>query len=80
MNEKFKSILTSVNPEIFDDPVLDLVEDGIIDSFDIMTIIAKCEEAFDVDFDPNDVTTENFSSPKSIWAVIQKYLDEKNCV
>lgn len=76
MNEKLKEILTKVKPEIFDDPDCDLVEDGIIDSLDIMTIISECEVAFEVDFDPDDVMPENFASPEAIWALIEKYLKE----
>lgn len=78
MNEKFKEILTKIKPEIFDDPDLDLVEEGIIDSLDIMTIISECEEVFEVDFDPDDVMPENFASAKAIWELVQKYLEEKN--
>ena len=78
MNEKFKEILANVNSEILDDPDLDLVEDGIIDSLDIMTIISDCEEAFEIDFDPDDVMPENFASAETIWALVQKYMEEKN--
>lgn len=76
MNEKFKSILSDVKSEIFDDPDCDLVEDGIIDSLDIMTIISKCEEAFEIDFDPDDMLPENFASPGAIWKIIEKYISE----
>lgn len=76
MNEKFKEILTEINPEIFDNPNAHLVEDGIIESFDIMTIIGECEEAFDIDFDPADILPENFSSPEKIWSLIEKYQNE----
>ena len=76
MNEKLKEILTKVKPEIFDDPDCDLVEDGINDSLDIMTIISECEAAFEIDFDPDDVMPENFASPEAMWALIEKYLKE----
>jgi len=76
MNEKFKEILNSVKPEILEEKDCDLVEDGIIDSLDIMTIISKCEEAFEIDFDPDDVMPENFASPETIWNLIEKYMAE----
>lgn len=76
MNEKFKEILTEVKSEIFDDPNADLIEDGIIDSLDIMTIISKCEEAYEIDFDPYDILPENFSNVEAIWNLIEKYMSE----
>lgn len=76
MNEKFKDILNSVKPEILEESSSDLVEDGIIDSLDIMTIISKCEEAFEIDFDPDDILPENFASPEAIWRLIVKYMAE----
>ena len=76
MNEKFIEILNSVKPEILEETDCDLVEDGIIDSLDIMTIISKCEEAFEIDFDPDDIMPENFASPEAIRKLIEKYMSE----
>lgn len=44
MNEKFKEILNQVNPEILDSEGLDLVEEGIIDSLQVMQIVAGVED------------------------------------
>jgi acyl carrier protein len=76
MTQQFKDILMKVKPEIFDDPTSDLVEDGVIDSLDIMNIIAECESVFGVDFDPEDVLPENFASAEAIWNLIEKYRAE----
>lgn len=73
MNEKFKEILNQVNPEILDSEGLDLMEEGIIDSLMVMQIVAGAEEAFGIDFDPDDILPENFVSVESIWKTIQKY-------
>jgi acyl carrier protein len=77
MNEKFKDILISIKPEIFDDPECDLLDAGIIDSFDIMAIISKCEEFFEIDFEPDDILPENFASPGAIWKLLEKYMKGK---
>ena len=73
MNAKFEEILNQINPEILDSEGLDLVEEGIIDSMSIMQIVAMVESAFEIDFDPDDIIPENFSSPEAIWKTIQKY-------
>ena len=77
MTEQFKQILDGINPEILENPDTDLVEDGILDSLTIMEIIEELENAYEVDFDPDDVSPENFASAEAIWNVLQKYLREK---
>ena len=77
MNEQFKAILTKIKPEIFDDMEADLVEEGIIDSLDVMNIVAECERVFNVDFDPEDVNPINFANPEAIWMLIEKYKAEQ---
>lgn len=69
----FNDILNRVNPEILENTDMDLVEEGIIDSLQIMTLVAELEENFRFDFDPDDIMPENFSSPEAIWKTIQKY-------
>lgn len=77
MNEKFKEIILSIRPEVFENPTVDLVEEGIIDSLDIMNIIDKCESEFGIDFDPEDVTPENFANTDAIWRLVEKCKAEK---
>lgn len=73
MNAKFEEILNEANPEILDSEGLDLVEEGIVDSMMIMQIVAMVESVFGIDFDPEDILPENFSSPEAIWNTVQKY-------
>ncbi|SEH27906.1 acyl carrier protein [Selenomonas sp. KH1T6] len=73
MNENFKKILDQVNPEILEVEDVDLMEEGIIDSFIVMQIVAMVEKEFKIDFDPEDIVEENFSSPYKMWETIQKY-------
>jgi acyl carrier protein len=76
MNEQFKAILEKIKPEIFDDPDCDLIEDGVIDSLDIMMIITATEQEFEIEYDPDEVTPENFSSVDNIWNLINKYMNQ----
>jgi acyl carrier protein len=76
MSPEFIEILTAVNPEIFDDLNTDLVETGILDSLDVMNLVVMLEQSYGIDFDPDDVSPENFASAETIWAVVQKTLME----
>jgi len=76
MSPEFIEILTSVNAEIFDDPNADLIDEGILDSLDVMNLVVVLEQSYGIDFDPDDVSPENFASAETIWAVVQKTLAE----
>ena len=52
-----------------------LVSDGILDSFDIISLITELEETFDIEIDPEDVTSENFESVNAIAALVEKCKD-----
>ena len=53
-----------------------LVDDGIIDSFDIVSIIAEISEKFNVDITVDDISPENFNSAASIYALIERLKEE----
>jgi len=78
MTKEFVEVIDKVKHEILENPGIDLIEEGIIDSLDIMNLITELEKAFDVDFDPDDVTPETFSSAETVWEIIQKYEREKS--
>lgn len=49
-----------------------LLEQGIIDSFGIMTLLGFLEEKFAVHIEGDDLTPENFSSISTISALINR--------
>ena len=53
-----------------------LVTDGILDSFDIVTLIGQIAEEFDVSITADKITPENFNSAESIWSLVSELLDE----
>ena len=53
-----------------------LIDDEILDSFDIITIVGEINDAFDININVGDLVPENFNSAKAIWQVIQKYMNE----
>lgn len=53
-----------------------LIDDKILDSFDIVTIIAEIDDQFDVTIPPEEIIPENFNSAASLYALVEKLLDE----
>ena len=60
--EKVIEILESVKPGVNYNEETQLIDDGILESFDIITIIAKLNGEFDVNFTVNEIIPENFNS------------------
>lgn len=52
-----------------------LLEQGIIDSFGIMTLLSFLEEKFSVQIDGDDLTPENFSSIGTISALVDRKVE-----
>ena len=75
MNELLE-ILNGLHPEVDFKTCERLIDDKILDSFDIVSIIAEVNEAFDVTISAEYIVPENFNSAKALYALIQKLEDE----
>ena len=70
--EKLLEILKGVRPDVDFENETALVDDGILDSFDVVSIISELDDAFGVQIRIAELDPENFNSAKSIWALIEK--------
>ena len=50
-----------------------LVDDGLIDSFDLTQIIAALDEAFDIHIITGDIEPENFNNVRSMLELVRRY-------
>lgn len=53
-----------------------LVDDKILDSFDLVTLVTELGEEFDVDITAKDFIPENFNSVERLTRMILRLLDE----
>ncbi len=74
--DKVIEILESVKPGVDYKNEKGLIDNGILESFDIITIIAKLSEEFDVEFSVNEVIPENFNSAEALYKTICKLEEE----
>ena len=74
--EEVKKILQSILPDVELEGQKALFEDGILNSFAIVDLIAKLSAAFDIRIRPKYLVPENFNSLEAIWEMVQTIRDE----
>lgn len=75
MNELIE-ILENLHPEVDFDTCTTLIDDKILDSFDIITIISEINEEFDVVIPAEEIIPENFNSAQALYELVSKLADE----
>ncbi len=53
-----------------------LIDDGILASLDIVSIIAELSEEFDITIPARDIVPENFNSAEAMYAMVRRLMDE----
>lgn len=72
MEERIYAILEELRPEFDFKSSENFVEDGYLDSFDVVTLVAEIEEKFDILIDGLEVLPENFETVEAICELIRK--------
>lgn len=70
--EKLLKLLKEIRPGVDFDTEKSLVGAGVLDSLDIMEIVAEISDAFDIELSPADIIPVNFDSAEAMWTLIQK--------
>ena len=70
--EKILEILADIHPEYEYDKSEDFIEEGLLDSFDIVALVSELEENYNILIDALDIIPENFCSAKAIADVVVK--------
>lgn len=74
--EKLMNILNEIRPEVDFASEEKLIDESVLDSFDIVCLIGEINETFHVDISFDDIEPENFNSIEKMWAMIQKLKQE----
>ena len=72
MREQIIEILTEICPGIDFEQETALIDDGLIDSLDIVAVVTELMDAFDVQLGVDDLTPENFNSVDAICQLIER--------
>ena len=72
MKEKIVEILTDLRPEFDFNEEVNFIEEGMLDSFDVVSLVDELESQFNIKINGTDVIAENFSSLDKIEALVKK--------
>ncbi len=75
--EELLEVLKEIKPEVDFENEENLIEDELLDSFDIISIVAAIDDEFDIKISAKDILPENFNSAKALYELIKRLEDEE---
>lgn len=76
MKEQLMEILNELRPDVDFEAESALIDDGILDSFDIVSLVGEMNDSFDVDINVEDLLPENFNTVAAMIELITKLQEE----
>lgn len=70
--EKLIKLLKGIRPDVDFENETKLIDDGILDSMDVVSIISEIDDVFGVQIRITELDPDNFNSWEAIWNLIQK--------
>lgn len=55
-----------------------IMDDGLIDSLDLVTIVSDLDEKYDIEITVDDMTPENFNSVAAIEKMVTRLMEQQN--
>ncbi|MBO5487427.1 MAG: acyl carrier protein [Eubacterium sp.] len=76
IRESILDILQELHEDIDFETEEQLVDDKILDSFDLVTLVAELGEEFDIEITAKDFVEENFNSVERLTNMVMRLMDE----
>ena len=76
IRDSILDILKELHEDIDFESEEKMVDDKILDSFDLVTLVTELSEEFSVDITARDFIAENFNSVDSLTDMIARLMDE----
>lgn len=72
MREKLLEILTGVRPDVDFENNTSLIDDGELESLDVVALVGELNDEFDIEITVEDLLPENFNSADAMMALIKR--------
>lgn len=75
--EQLLNMLRDMHPDIDFETAEGLIDNKILTSFDVVSIVAELSETYDVELKAVDIVPENLNSARALFALIQRREEEE---
>jgi acyl carrier protein len=72
MKNKIIDILNKIRPEFDFNLETNYITQGMLDSFDLITLVTELDETFSISIDGTDIIPDNFESANAIEILLKK--------
>ena len=76
MKDELMEILTEIRPDVDFENETSLIDDGVLDSMDIVSLVGELDDAFDVTVGVENLLPENFNSVDAMVKLIERLQNE----
>ena len=73
--DELLELLEDIKPTVDFRTCTGLIDDGYLDSFDILSIVSELKDAFGIEISPVDIVPENFNSAQALWNMVERLKD-----
>lgn len=79
MREEILSLLEQVCEDeiVYTNPNINLVEEGLMESLDFITLIVELSDAFNITISPAEFSREEMDTPNKIIEIVQRKLEDQ---
>ena len=77
MKERILKLLEGIQPDIDFENETSLIDDSLLESFDVIQIVTSLMDEFDISIDADDIEPENLNSLDAICAMVERKLAER---
>lgn len=70
--ETLLEILNDIDDTVNWEDETALIDDRILDSFGVISLISELEDQFEIEIDASEIVPENFNSVDAMWKMIQR--------
>ena len=74
--EELLEVLRDVKDDVDYETCTTLIDDHILDSFDILQLISSLNDRFDISIPASEIIPENFNSAAALWKMVQRLQEE----
>ncbi len=74
--EQLLEVLEEIRPDVDFANEKALIDDGVLDSFDIIQVVMTLNETYDIEINVEELEPENFNTVEAMMALIEKLKNE----